>query len=365
MRKFFYALAVALLACSANVQAAYTATLSQVGPNVVATGSGSLNLTALAFFSNVLAPAVITGNTAVLGTGPAVPTAVTSYTGIAGSTNFGPGIQTLASSGFGDVVAVAGNSTAIGVPQGYVSGAALNSGATWNGTTFAALGITPGTYVWTWGAGPTADSFTLQIAQPSADLQITQVASSAAVTVGSTISYAITISNAGPSNAQTVSVTDNLAAAGLVLLSAQSSLGVLTTSSNSLNWDVGTLASGASGTLTVVASASAGAGSITHTVTVSGSYFDPNLANNVSVQFASRIAAPVAPAGPAAIPTLSEWAMILLVSLMAGFAMTTLSSRTWLMPWHHGRLDSQNRSVVASASSKTAVPAFNTNSDAP
>jgi hypothetical protein len=48
------------------------------------------------------------------------------------------------------------------VPSLYVSDTALSDSTTYNNATFATLGVTPGTYVWTWGAG--ADqSFTLEI----------------------------------------------------------------------------------------------------------------------------------------------------------------------------------------------------------
>src|SRR5438874_709580 len=44
-----------VLACLSSVgpaQAGYTVTLQQVGPNVVATGSGAINLTGLTFFQS-------------------------------------------------------------------------------------------------------------------------------------------------------------------------------------------------------------------------------------------------------------------------------------------------------------------------
>ena len=49
------------------------------------------------------------------------------------------------------------------VPQGYVSGAALSDSMTFNNATFASLGVTPGTYVWTWGTGLPNQNFTLMI----------------------------------------------------------------------------------------------------------------------------------------------------------------------------------------------------------
>jgi PEP-CTERM motif len=52
----------------------------------------------------------------------------------------------------------------VAVPLDYVSGAALGtSTATFAGATIASLGLTPGSYVWSWGSGPTADTFTLDI----------------------------------------------------------------------------------------------------------------------------------------------------------------------------------------------------------
>ena len=50
----------------------------------------------------------------------------------------------------------------INVPSGYGSGNPLSDTATYSGQTFATLGVTPGTYVWSWGEGPN-QNFTLNI----------------------------------------------------------------------------------------------------------------------------------------------------------------------------------------------------------
>jgi hypothetical protein len=53
--------------------------------------------------------------------------------------------------------------TAIIVPAGYASGTALSGSVTYVCQTFASLGLTPGTYTYTWGSGPTADSLAVKI----------------------------------------------------------------------------------------------------------------------------------------------------------------------------------------------------------
>jgi hypothetical protein len=63
-------------------------------------------------------------------------------------------------------VGVAGLSGSIYVPRNYVSGRPLMSTLTWDNATFASLGVTPGTYVWKWGSGANAGSFTLRAAVP-------------------------------------------------------------------------------------------------------------------------------------------------------------------------------------------------------
>ena len=50
------------------------------------------------------------------------------------------------------------------VPQGYISGIAVFNSMTFNNATFASLGLTPGTYIWSWGTGLPNQNFVLQIA---------------------------------------------------------------------------------------------------------------------------------------------------------------------------------------------------------
>jgi hypothetical protein len=55
----------------------------------------------------------------------------------------------------------ASTSGQIAVPGDYVSGMFLSGTATWNDTTLAALGVTPGIYTLTWGSGTHEDSLKL------------------------------------------------------------------------------------------------------------------------------------------------------------------------------------------------------------
>ena len=146
---------------------AYTVTLQQVGSDVVATGSGAINLTGLTFASGGL---VANGSM-----GPSIAllvvadgTGLSQYTGFSGPSSFGPGTNFINdSSDSGDSVGIVGPAFFLGpsifLPAGYVSGTALSDSSTYNSATFASLGVTPGTYVWTWGTGLPNQNFTLQI----------------------------------------------------------------------------------------------------------------------------------------------------------------------------------------------------------
>jgi hypothetical protein len=95
--------------------------------------------------------------------GPPPEPYLTVYTGISGPNNFGTGTATIASTGSGDVFGVLGSFPAIYVPLNYVSGTSVSATDTWNNATLDSLGLTLGTYVYTWGVGDHADSLTVEI----------------------------------------------------------------------------------------------------------------------------------------------------------------------------------------------------------
>lgn len=150
-----------------SAQAGYILTLQQVGPDVVATGSGPLDLGGLSFqFNTGLFPG-LTPSLPAAGTGP-TPAALTDayeYTApFAGPANFGPGTGTGPDSGFGDPVGIFTPNFGNGflfVPVGYVSNNPLSDRMRFNNATFSSLGVTPGTYEWSWGTGAN-QNFTLQ-----------------------------------------------------------------------------------------------------------------------------------------------------------------------------------------------------------
>jgi PEP-CTERM motif len=162
------ALGVALLLgsgpISSSAQAGYVVTFKEVGSDVVATGSGTLDVTDLKFIAVGPLRGLILPLIAGIVTGPAVNTSVDFYIGtITGPASFGISDLILASSGSGDIVGIQGTFDLLIVPEGYVSGNILSNTSTWLNETFLDLGVTPGTYVWTWGIDQHADSFTLVI----------------------------------------------------------------------------------------------------------------------------------------------------------------------------------------------------------
>ena len=146
------AIVLAWLLSVRPAQAGFMVTMQQVGPDVVATGSGAIDLTGLIFHKSPLH-------------GP-----LGFYSGqTIGPTSFGGfPLSIPARSRSGDIVGITikpVNEVFLGVSASYVSGTALSGSETYSGASLATLGVRPGTYVWAWGSGAN-QNITLQIKTP-------------------------------------------------------------------------------------------------------------------------------------------------------------------------------------------------------
>ncbi len=171
--KLISIIAFSFIGIISTAQAAVVIDAAETGGNVVLTGSGSANLTAWTFSSVINDFSRIEPSndaTAVVGPTPAVPSdRYGNPQNFAGPSGFGPGGVTNASSGTGDIFGILGRFN-FNLPPGYVSGSPLSGSATYNSATFASLGMTPGSYTWTWGSGEDADSLTLNVGPDPGDI---------------------------------------------------------------------------------------------------------------------------------------------------------------------------------------------------
>ena len=171
------ALVFGCLGIRQSAQAGYTVTLQEVGPDVIATGSGALDLTGLTpnhlgfFVPTTLGSGIISHVIPIsVVTGPTSSPVDVYLNPVSQVVLGGGGVRTFANSGSGDLVGAfvvtddvgQFHRRALAVPRGYVSGVFLSDSATYRGKTLATLGVTPGTRVWTWGTGAN-QNFTLQI----------------------------------------------------------------------------------------------------------------------------------------------------------------------------------------------------------
>ncbi|MFJ3694613.1 isopeptide-forming domain-containing fimbrial protein [Streptomyces sp. NPDC090052] len=112
--------------------------------------------------------------------------------------------------------------------------------------------------------------------KPAADLTVAKAADATTVTVGQTVTYRITVHNAGPNQATGVTVADQLPD-GLTFLSADGTPGTYDPATG--KWAVGDLPDGATATLVLRAKATK-AGLINNTATATGNEKDPDTTNN-------------------------------------------------------------------------------------
>lgn len=173
LRRIALSIAAALFAMAAmapQAHAAFIIALMQSGGDVVGTGSGSINTAALTSGTSGSTNGRMNpgAGAAYLGSGgfTAWYVVLGPSTAVLGPSSFGIGGITADSFDSGSLVGVFGTLTDILLPTGYTSGAALSDTATWTSATFVSLGITPGTYTYTWGSGATADSLTVLVGSP-------------------------------------------------------------------------------------------------------------------------------------------------------------------------------------------------------
>jgi PEP-CTERM motif len=144
-----------------SAQAKFVAVFEEVGSNVVETGAGTLDLSDLnpGAFPTLTEPEVIP-NMGIFTAGTIGSEGQFSFSST-GPDIFGSGPATIASSSSGDFTGVGGGTSGIVVPINYVFGDPLSNTSTYLNASFASLGMTPGTYVYSWGTGEHADTFTV------------------------------------------------------------------------------------------------------------------------------------------------------------------------------------------------------------
>lgn len=136
---------------------------------------------------------------------------------------------------------------------------------------------------------------------PNADLSVS-VSGPSSGNEGDTVTYTITVTNAGPSNASGVILTDTLGSI-LSYRSATATQGTIAQSGGVVTFTLGTVASGGSATASVKAQATED-GSTSDLASVTTSNSDPNSANNSASATTSFAEPPIAVSG--AISTKSQ-----------------------------------------------------------
>ena len=128
-------------------------------------------------------------------------------------------------------------------------------------------------------APATATTYTATYTPVSADVRITKTGVATAGTKRATFTLAVT--NAGPASAAAVVVRDTLTSK-LTYVSSSSTVGSCSVAGATVTCNLGTLASGANATVTIVTSAKQFNGSVSNTATVSSTTSDLVTANNTS-----------------------------------------------------------------------------------
>jgi len=191
----------------------FIVSVSQVGPDVVWSGSGSFNLAALSLVSSGNNGSAFSALAGIWAVGPTTSCQRYGGASLTGYSNtFGNNlvVPTPISSGstFGITVGGVTNRVVI-VPSGYTSNTVISGTATYPSATIASMGLTPGTYTWAWGSGANSSSIVMTIEGSSV---------SPTPTATNTETPTVTPTNTStPTNTLTVTPTPNLVTSGLIM----------------------------------------------------------------------------------------------------------------------------------------------------
>ena len=135
----------------------------------------------------------------------------------------------------------------------------------------------------TWLAG-ISDLVSTGVICSSSDLVIIKSDDPDPVTAGDTLTYTLSVTNTGPSDATGVIVTDTLPS-GVTFVSPAASQGSCSEASGVVSCDLGTIASGNGATVAIVVSVDASTrGTLINTAEVTGNEFDSNTGNNTATE---------------------------------------------------------------------------------
>jgi uncharacterized repeat protein (TIGR01451 family) len=265
----------ATTSAKAGTTLSYTIVATNNGPDSAVNVSVADTLPSSLLFQSITAPAGFTCTTPPVGaSGTITCTALTLANGASASFTL-----------------------AVGIAPG-ATGSIVNSASTTSATT------DPN------GGNNAASAEPVTVEPNVAALAISKTTVATNATTGDGITYTITVTNSGPDSATNVTVTDTLPS-GLAFVSATPSQGTCNGASP-VSCTLGTIASGGSATITLVASVTATSGTISNTATVSATE---------SAVSPSSSTPPIPVLAPGEIPTLSEWALLLLAAMVAAIAL--------------------------------------------
>jgi hypothetical protein len=141
----------------------FNVTITQVGNDVVWSGSGSFNLTALTSDGTTTIGGGYLASQAVWAVGPI--TSVDTYSGtITYPTTFGgAGVGVTSNTGSTYGILPGGTGRLLYVPSGYTSNSVISGTSTYANTTIAGMGLSGGTYTWSWGSAPNTSTLVMVI----------------------------------------------------------------------------------------------------------------------------------------------------------------------------------------------------------